>query len=116
MGFISEFISTYGNEILYTILTATISFVGLKIKSSYDKCSNDRIKKQVVEDTVKYVEQIYKNLSSKKKFEKAKENVLELLNDKGISITDLELQVLIEAACNNLSKSSNTSNKEVKTV
>ena len=116
MGFISEFISTYGNEILYTVLTAIISFVGLKLKSSYDKFMNDKSKKQVVEDTVKYVEQIYKNLSSKKKFEKAKENVIELLNDKGISITDLELQVLIESACNNLSKTSNTSNKDVKTA
>ena len=116
MSFISEFISTYGNELLYTILTAIISFVGLKVKSSYDKYINDKTKKQVVENTVKYVEQIYKSLSSKKKFEKAKENVIELLNDKGISITDLELQVLIESACNNLSKLNNTSNKEVETA
>ncbi len=116
MGFIKEFISIYGNEILYTILTAIISFVGLKLKYSYDKYTNDKTKKQVVEDTVKYVEQIYNNLSSKKKFEKAKNNIIELLNDKNITITELELQILIESACNNLTKSSNTKNKDVKTA
>lgn len=116
MGFISEFISNYGNEILYTILTAILSFVGLKIKSSYDKHMNDKTKKQVVEDTVKYVEQIYKNLGSKKKYEKARENILELLGIKGISITDLEIQVLIESACNNLNKFDKEKNESNKTV
>ncbi len=119
MGFLSEFITTYGNELLYMILTAILSFIGLKMKSSYDKHINEKTKKMVVEDTVKYVEQIYKNAGSKKKYELAKENILDLLNDKGIQITDLEIKVLIESACNNFTKTNEqktTKKKAVKSV
>lgn len=109
MNLIKEFVSTYGNEILYTLLTAVLSFVSLKIKSSYDKYINDGTKKMVVEETVKYVEQISKGLSSQMKYDKAKESIIDLLNDKGIQITELEIEILIESACNNLTK-----NKEEK--
>lgn len=104
MSLISEFISDYGLSILYTILTAIISFVGVRIKTLYKKIVDNNLKKQVVEDTVKYVEQLYKNLNGKEKLEIAKKNILELLKDKGIYINELELNVLIESVCNNIKK------------
>lgn len=97
---ISEFIATYGTTILYTILTAVASFIGLKVKVIYEKYINDKTKKSVVDSTVKYVEQLYKDLKGEEKLAKAKENILALLNEKGISITELEMDVLIEATCN----------------
>lgn len=109
MEFIQEFITTYGNEILYTALTAIISFVSLKIKILYQKHIDERLKKSIVDSTVKYVEQIYPNLSSKAKYKKAEDSALELLTEKGISITELELKVLIEASCSCLNR-----NKEKK--
>lgn len=104
MSLINEFISDYGLSILYTILTAVISFVGVRIKTLYKKIVDNNLKKQVVEDTVKYVEQLYKNLNGKEKLEIAKKNILELLKEKGIYINELELNVLIESVCNNIKK------------
>lgn len=101
---ISDFIAMYGTTILYTVLTAVASFIGLKIKGIYEKYINDKTKKSVVESTVKYVEQLYKDLKGEEKLAKAKENILALLNEKGISITELEMDVLIEATCNSFKK------------
>lgn len=104
MNIIREFINTYGSEIIYTVLTAVFSFIGIKIKSIYERYINNNIKKNIVEDTVKYVEQVYKNVSSTKKYNKAKENIITLLNESGINITELELKVLIESAVNSFNK------------
>lgn len=100
MSILNEFISAYGVTILYTVLTSVASFIGLKIKSIYQNYINDKTKKDVVESTVKYVEQLYKTCKGEEKLEIAKKNILALLNEKGISITELELNVLIEATCN----------------
>lgn len=108
MGFISDFISNYGSEILLAIL----SFIGITFKTSYEKYVKEKTKKMVVEDSVRFVEQKFKNLSSKKKFEKAKEYSLELLTDKGITISDLEIEILIESVCNNLNNKSSYSASE----
>lgn len=104
MDLLNQLISTYALPILGSILTAIASFIGLKIKSVYEKYINDKTKKDVVETTVKYVEQIYKDLHGEQKLQKAKENILELLNQKGISITELEMNVLIESVCNSFKK------------
>ena len=56
---------------------------------------NDKTKQSIVESTVKYVEQLYGDLQGKDKLAKAKENILALLNEKGITITELEMDVLI---------------------
>lgn len=107
MTIFSDFLSTYGPTILSAIFTAIGSFIGyvaLRLKNKYEKHVNDETKKSVVESTVKYVEQIYKDLNGKKKLEKAKENIVLLLNEKGISITELEMDILIEAACNSFKK------------
>lgn len=93
-------INEYGLQIITTILTTIVSFVGLKIKSIYEKYINDKTKKSVVEHTVKYVEQIYTDLKGEEKLNKAIESSIELLNEKGITITELELRVLIESVCN----------------
>ncbi len=110
MDLIKEFFSTYGSSILnsiYICLMACCSYLGLKIKTSIEKYEKDRIKKRIVEDSVKYVEQVYKKLSSEKKYAKAEENILILFKENNISVTDLELKVLIESACNEFTKKVN---------
>ena len=89
MEIIMDVINEYGLQILGTILTGIASFVGLKIKSIYEKYINDKTKKSVVESTVKYVEQIYTDLHGEEKLNKALESASEILNEKGITITDL---------------------------
>jgi hypothetical protein len=100
MELIKEFISNYGVEILNTILVAVVTFLGTQIKRIYENYVNDKTKKQVVEDTVKYVEQIYTDIKGEEKLNKAIESATQILNEKGISITEIELRVMIESVCN----------------
>lgn len=89
-------------SILGTILTAIGGYIG----TLYKKYINDKTKKQIINDTVKYVEQITKDISisSENKLKKAKDKALEWLNSKGIKISNTELEVLIESAVNEFNK------------
>lgn len=91
-------------EIIVAILTAILSYFGTKIKKIYEEKVNDETKRKVVSTVVKAVEQLYKDLKGEEKLEKAKESILEMLNDKGISITELEMNMLIEEVCNSFKK------------
>ena len=95
---IKEFINEYGMTILYTLLTAFAGYIGLWIKSLYTKYINDKTKKEVVRTCVKAVEQLYKNLHGEEKYNEVVKSASEMLSAKGITITDLEIKMLIEAA------------------
>lgn len=95
---ITEFINEYGTMILYTLITAIAGYIGLWIKSLYTKYINDKTKKDVVETCVKAVEQLYKDLHGEAKYNEVVISVSEMLAAKGITITELEIKMLIEAA------------------
>ena len=97
-----EFIQNYLFEILATIITALASFIGVSIKNAYTKYVNTKTKKEIVKDTVNYVEQVFKDIHGAEKLNKAKEKALEWLNEKGIKISETELEILIESAVNGL--------------
>lgn len=97
-----EFIQNYLLEILATIITALASFIGVSIKNAYTKYINTKTKKEIVKDTVNYVEQVFKDIHGAEKLNKAKEKALEWLNEKGIKISETELEILIESAVNGL--------------
>ena len=98
MEFIKLFISEYGTTILYAILTALAGYLGVKAKALADKYINDKTKKAVAKTAVQAVEQVYKDLHGEEKLNKALTSAAEILNEKGITITDLEIRMLIEAA------------------
>ena len=93
-------------QILATIITAVASFIGMSIKKAYTKYVDTKTKKEIVDSTVKYIEQIYKGvmISNEDKLSNAKEKALEWLNSKGLKISDTELDILIESAVNGLKK------------
>ena len=93
-------IQPYLIEILSIILTGVVTYVGLQIKKLFEKHINTQVKKDVVDSTVKYIEQVYKDIHGQDKLNKAKEKALEWLNEKGITISDTELEILIESAVN----------------
>lgn len=97
-----EFLQNYLLEILATVITAVASFIGLTIKNAYTKYINTQTKKEIVKDTVNYIEQVYKDIHGEEKLSKAKEKALEWLNEKGIKISDIELEILIESAVKGL--------------
>lgn len=98
MNFMKEFISVYGTTILYSILTAIAGYIGIVVKNLYQKYINDKTKQDVAKTVVQAVEQMYKDLHGDEKLQKALEAASDMLMTKGISISDIELRMLIEAA------------------
>lgn len=101
---LTDFIAQYGTTILYALLTAVAGAIGTWIGKIYKRYINDKTKKDVVRTCVRAVEQIYKDLHGAEKYEKAVDSVTEILNTKGIPITDLEIKMLIEATCSEFSE------------
>ena len=94
----AEFINQYGMEILYAIITAIAGYVGIVIKNLCTKYINDKTKVAVAKTAVQFVEQVYKDLHGEEKLNEALSAASEMLTEKNITISDLELRVLIEAA------------------
>lgn len=92
-----EIFATYALPVIAAAVTALAGFLGAQLKSLYQKYINDKTKESVVRTCVKAVEQLYHDLSGPEKLEKAKDGVVEMLNEKGIPITELEMNLLIEA-------------------
>lgn len=84
--------------ILATFLTGLFTYIGTRLKRIYEEKVNNETAKIVVENAVRYVEQVYKDLHGKEKLEKAIEQVSQVLESKGITITDTEIYMLIESA------------------
>lgn len=80
--------------VLATGLTSVISLLVLKMRSKI----NSEMGAQVVNDTVKYIQQVYKDLNGEEKLQKAIETASATLQEKGIKIGETELRTLIESA------------------
>lgn len=90
------------------ILTAIAGYLATKVKGFIDARIDVENQKKLLEFvrlTVNYVEQIGIDLDSAEKFELAKAKILIWINQKGLTVTDEELQVLIEAFVHNLTLS-----------
>ena len=114
MELFKEFISAYGTTILYSILTAVAGYIGIVVKNLYQKYINDKTKQDVAKTVVQAVEQMYQNLHGEEKLQKALEAASDMLLTKGITISDIELRMLIEAAVNEFNKSFNEVSKDEK--
>ena len=97
MEIVLEFINTYGTTILYALLTAIAGFIGVALKNVYTKYVNDKTKQAVCRTVVKAVEQLYRELDGPAKLAEAQRAIVEMLAEKGITITELEMNMLIEA-------------------
>ena len=107
-----EFINQYGMEILYTIVMAIVGYVGIVIKNIATKYINDKTKRDVAKTAVQFVEQVYKDLHGEDKLNAAFSAASEMLNEKGITISDLEMRALLEAAVSEFNKAFNKHNIE----
>lgn len=98
MDFIKMFISEYGTALLYLIITGVFAYLGTQAKILCDKYLNDKTKRAVAKTVVQAVEQVYKDLHGEEKLNVALESASLMLAEKGITVTDLEMRMLIEAA------------------
>ena len=99
----SEFFNVlqpYLLEIIVATLTGIATFIGTKVKKVYEEKVNTETKEKVVNTVVNAVEQLYKDLKGEEKLNKCIENATAMLNEKGITVTDLELRMLIESTVN----------------
>lgn len=93
-----EFINQYGMDILYTVVMAIAGYIGIVIKNLVTKYINDKTKRDVAKTAVQFVEQVYKDLHGDEKLDAAFAAASEMLAEKGIHVSDLEMRVLLEAA------------------
>lgn len=93
-----EFLTSQALEIIFGFIAIILGFVGIRIKTMVSDFLDTKTKVIVIDNVVKAVEQMYKDLHGEEKLEKAVEKVEDILNDKGIPISGSEMRVLIESA------------------
>lgn len=101
---LNELINQICNNILQTILVLVFSYVGLAFNKLNTKYVNSEAKRIIVKDCVKCVEQIYTDLHGDDKKAKCENMIVQMLYEKGITITQTELDIMIEAAVHELNK------------
>ena len=104
MEWFNVFMTEYGVQIIGTLLLALAGALGLIAKNMANKYLNDRTKQNVAKIVVQGVEQVYKELHGEDKLNKALEMFSELLAEKGIKVSELEMRVLLEAAVGEFNK------------
>lgn len=103
----SEILQTLLNQLIpifIAMLTGVISYLGMTLKNIIQKEAIEKEKKEIIQSTVHYVEQISKNgiLTSAEKSEEAKEKAMAWLHEKKINISPVELDILVECAVKQL--------------
>ena len=104
-----NFLNEYG--ILSAVITAFGTALGLFVKWLYNKTIGDKVKEETKERiakvVVKYTEQVWDDLHGEEKLEKALEAFSDMLGAKGITISELEMRVYLEAALAEFNKAFN---------
>lgn len=92
-----ELFAAYVLPVIMAAVTALAGFLGAQLKKLAQKYIDNKTKESVVRTCVKATEQLYHDLSGPEKLLKAQEGVVQMLNEKGIPISELEMNLLIEA-------------------
>ena len=98
MKLLNEFINQYGLTFIHSLAVGILSYASLEIKRIYKKYTTDHIKKEVIEMVCKAMNQLYSEKTGSEKLDLAVSNAKEILKEKGITISDLELRLYIESA------------------
>lgn len=85
-------------DFIAVVVGCGLMYAGQYVKKLYNKYVDNETKKDVVNTTVQYVEQVYQDIHGEEKLEKALERASKLLQEKGITISNTELETLIESA------------------
>lgn len=98
----AELLSYIVWPVVTTIITGVVGYLGVKLKAILEKSSEDKTKINAARTCVQAVEQIYKELHGEEKYAKCVEALTEMLAERGISVTELEIRMLIESAVQQL--------------
>lgn len=94
----AEIINMYGAEILGSILVALAGIFGMVVKNMVAKYLDTDTKRTLAKVVVQFVEQTYKELHGEEKLTAALNVFEELLAEKNIYASSVEMQVLLESA------------------
>lgn len=92
-----EMFVTYAVPVIVAAVTALAGFLGAQLKKLAEKYINNKVKEDVARTCVKAVEQLYHDLNGPEKLQKAQDGMVQMLNEKGIPISELEMNLLLEA-------------------
>ena len=93
-----QFMEQYATELLNYILIGIAGYLGIVAKNLVEKYINDKTKEKIARIAARGVEQMYKELHGEDKLNRALAAAAEMLTEKGITVTDFELRMLIEDA------------------
>ena len=96
----TNILSNYLNQIILLLFLALAGWLGVQAKILWKKYVNTEIKQNVIRSTVRYIEQVYKDIHGPEKLAQAMAKASEILQGYGITITESELVAMIEAAVN----------------
>lgn len=105
----ADFWDRIATPLLITIFTGVIGWIGTQIKNSIERKNekkleqerefeSEKTKRQLADDCVRWTEQVHKDLHGAEKFAKCIESLSQMLAEKGIPTTELEMEMLVEAA------------------
>lgn len=94
---IKEFLTQYGEMIVTAIIPVVGTYLGYIAQRAWKEIE----KRKVVKDVVNAIEQLKKSKYKDKSAEEIKEiainDIIKVLRSKGIKITDIEVEILIES-------------------
>ena len=96
----NDIIQQYLTQIILTVFLALAAYLGAAAKNLWKKYVNTEIKQNVIRSTVRYIEQVYKDIHGPEKLAQAMAKASEILQGYGITISESELVAMIEAAVN----------------
>jgi len=96
---------------IITVLGGFLAYVLNKIKKYLDEKLQDEYIKNIVDSTIKYIEQKHLDLKGNDKLNEAKKIIIERLRFKNILINEFELEILIESAVNEYNRRSENFDK-----
>lgn len=86
------------SEIIITALIGVVSYILTTIGSKAKKWLDDQRVANFAEDTIKCINQAYATLTNEEKYEKAKNDILDWIQNEGLKITESKLKIVIESA------------------
>jgi hypothetical protein len=104
MNNMNDFVNIVLEPVLVSAITAIVGYLGVTIKSLLEKWTQDKMMRDAAETCVRAVEQLYKDLHGAEKFQVCVNNLTEMLEEKGIHVTDLEIKMLVESAVQKLNE------------
>lgn len=104
MNIIQEMINQIGINIIQTFLAVVVAYIGIVCKRLYNKYIDTELKKTIVMDCVKAVEQVFTDIHGDNKKIECENKICQLLGEYGITITQVELDIMIESAVQEMNK------------